>query len=222
MIVLKNICKSFKEKNDTSFHALKNINLSICDGEVVVIKGVSGSGKSTLLSIIGSIMRPTSGTVEIDGENIVSLSDFHLSHYRNKKIGIVTQSFHLFDELSVRDNLLAPLVISKLSSLEIDKRINKAMGIANISHKANSKIYTLSGGEKQRCIIARALTNEPSIILCDEPTANLDKTNSIIFIEIIKKLKELNKIVIIATHDKLFEEFDIVDKIINIDEGSIE
>ena len=167
-------------------------------------------------------MRPTSGLVEIDGFNIASLSDFHISHYRNKTIGFVTQSFHLFDSLNVRDNLLPPLVVNNYTSKEIDEHINKAMEIANISHKANSKVSTLSGGEKQRCMIARALVHEPSIILCDEPTANLDKKNSVIFIQIIKKLKTLNKTIVIATHDPLFDKLDIVDKVIKIKEGAIE
>ena len=222
MILVKNISKSFAENGDDTFHALKDINLSINSGECVVLKGVSGSGKSTLLSIIGAIMKPTSGSVEIDGFNIVSLSDFHISHYRNKTIGFVTQSFHLFEHLNVKDNLLAPLVINDYTSKEIDERIANAMEIANISHKAKSKISTLSGGEKQRCMIARALVNEPSIILCDEPTANLDEKNSLIFIKIIKKLKNLNKTVIIATHDPLFDEQEMINKVVNISEGTLE
>lgn len=221
MIVIKDIYKSFTQGDD-KFYALKNINLSIESGECVVLKGVSGSGKSTLLSIIGSIMRPTSGSVEIDGFNIVSLSDFHISHYRNKTMGFVTQSFHLFEHLSVRDNLLAPLVINEYSDKDIQKRIDEAMEIANISHKANSKIFTLSGGEKQRCMIARALVNKPSIILCDEPTANLDKENSLIFINILKKLKNLNKTIIIATHDPLFDKEEFVDMVLNINGGVLE
>lgn len=222
MIVVKNICKSFTQGSNGTFHALKNINISIESGECVVFKGVSGSGKSTLLSIIGAIMKPSSGSVEIDGYNIVSLSDFHISHYRNKTIGFVTQSFHLFDGLSVKDNLLAPLVINDYTSKEIQEHISQAMEIANISHKQKSKVVTLSGGEKQRCMIARALVNNPSIILCDEPTANLDEKNSLMFIKIIKKLKSLNKTIIIATHDPLFDRDDVVDIVININEGTLE
>lgn len=222
MIVIKNICKSFAQGSDDTFHALKSINLTIASGECIVFKGVSGSGKSTLLSIIGAIMKPSSGSVEIDGFNIVSLSDFHISHYRNKTIGFVTQSFHLFDRLSVKDNLLAPLVINDYTSKEIDEHINKAMEVANISHKHNSKVSTLSGGEKQRCMIARALVNSPSIILCDEPTANLDEKNSLMFIKIIKKLKSLNKTIVIATHDPLFDTEDVVDVVVNINEGILE
>ncbi len=222
LIVLRDVCKSFTQKTENSFYALKNINLQIKDAECIVLSGISGSGKSTLLSIIGAIMRPTSGSVEIDGNNIVSLSDYHLSHYRNKTIGFVTQSFYLFENLSVKENLLAPLVINDLSFSEIDKKIDDALELANIAHKADQKASSLSGGEKQRCIVARALVNDPSIILCDEPTANLDRANSLHFMKIIKRLKDLKKTVIIATHDPLFNELDCVDRFVKIKEGILE
>ncbi len=221
MINIKNLYKSFIT-GEEKFHALKDINLNVKSAECLVLKGISGSGKSTLLSIIGAIMKPTSGAVEIEGENIVSLSDFHLSKYRNTKIGFVTQSFHLFDELSVKDNLIIPLVITNLSNEEVTKQIDEAMQIANISHKAKQKVVTLSGGEKQRCIIARALVNRPEIILCDEPTANLDRDNSLKFIKIITRLKEMKKTIIIATHDPLFDDLSCVDRVVYIEDGSLE
>ncbi len=222
MIVIKELYKSFKTNEKESFYALKNINLTLKDGECLILKGISGSGKSTLLSIIGAIMKPTSGAVEVNKQNIVSLSDFHASEYRSKQIGFVTQSFHLFDELSIRDNLLVPLVITNLSSDEVEKRIDEAMSISNISHKANQKVSTLSGGEKQRCVIARALVNQPEIILCDEPTANLDYENSLIFIKIITKLKEMKKTVIIATHDPLFDKVACANRVLLLKDGSLE
>ncbi len=222
MIVVKKLDKKFTQDKAKSFHAIKDINLTIADGECIVLKGISGSGKSTLLSIIGGIMKPTSGVVEVDGENIVSLSDFHASNYRNTKIGFITQSFHLFDELSVEDNISIPLIVTKLSNDEADKNIAHAMETANISHKAKQKVKTLSGGEKQRCIIARALVNNPKIILCDEPTANLDHNNSIKLMEIIKRLKKMKKTIIIATHDPLFDKLTCVDRTLNIKEGSLE
>jgi len=217
MIQVKNLNKYFDK-----YQALKDINLNINDGECIILNGVSGSGKTTLLSIIGAIMKPTSGAVEISGENIVSFSDFHASNYRNTKVGFVTQSFHLFDELSVKENIFVPLVITNLSDDETNSHVEYAMQIANISHKANQKTKNLSGGEKQRCIIARALVNQPQIILCDEPTANLDFDNSLKFIEIITKLKEMKKTIIIATHDPIFNNLSCVDRNINIKEGSIE
>ncbi len=220
MIQIREISKSFKQKNET-FHALKNINITIKDGELVVLKGVSGSGKSTLLNIIASVMKPTSGEVLVNGENIVSLSDIHSSNYRKKQIGFITQSFHLFDELSVKENLLPPLVIQNLSSTEIEEKIQNALKIANISHKENQKVSTLSGGEKQRTIIARAIVNDPNIILCDEPTANLDRENSLVFIESMKRLKQDCKTIIISTHDQIFDNLAFIDRTISIKDGEI-
>jgi len=222
MIVLKEINKIFHQNQTEDFYALKNINLSINDGEFLVLNGISGSGKSTLLSIMGGIMKPTSGGVEVDGENIASLSDFHLSNYRNKTVGFVTQSFYLFDEFSVKDNIMVPLVIGNLDNDEVLNRLNYAMDVANISHKSDQIVKNLSGGEKQRCVIARALVNNPQIILCDEPTANLDSANSLKFIEIMQKLKDMKKTVFIATHDPLFHDLACVDRVLNIKEGSLE
>lgn len=217
MIKLKNVYKSFK--NTT---VLQDISLEIKEGEFVVLSGVSGSGKSTLLSIIGAIMKPSSGLVEVDGENIVSLSDFHLSEYRTSVIGFVTQSFHLFEMLSVKENVIAPLILNKLTQKEMLDKRDEAMIKAEILHKSNQVVSTLSGGEKQRCMIARALVNNPKIILCDEPTANLDKANSLKFIEIMKQLQKTGKTIVIATHDPLVIELDLVDRVIKIDEGTIE
>jgi len=217
MIKLQNVCKNFGKTT-----VLDDISLEIVQGTCSVLSGVSGSGKSTLLSILGAIMKPSSGLVEVDGLNIVSLNDFYLSKYRGDSIGFVTQAFHLFDELDVRDNVVVPLLLSDFSQKEIQQKVDTAMGIASIEHKAQSKVTTLSGGEKQRCMIARALVNNPKIILCDEPTANLDKENSLKFIQIIKELKESGKTIMIATHDPLISELEWIDNIINITEGKIE
>jgi len=220
MLQLKNINKTVKTLNDT-FHILKNINLTIKKGEVIYLKGVSGSGKTTLLNIIASTMKPTDGEVQVEGENIVSFSDIYSSEYRKNRVGLITQSFYLFDELSVEENLLVPVVIKDITKQEIEEQIEKSLKIANIFHKRAQKISTLSGGEKQRTVIARAIINNPDIILCDEPTANLDMANSLIFIEIIKRLKESGKTIIIATHDQLFEKQDFIDRIIFIEDGQI-
>lgn len=222
MIKIKSLYKSFAENTQGSFHALKDINIEIKEGEVLVINGISGSGKSTLLSIIGAIMKPTSGAVEVDGDNIVSFGDYHASLYRQNAVGFITQSFHLFDLFSVKENLFAALSITDLTLGEIEERIQKAMEVANISHKKDALVSTLSGGEKQRCIIARALINEPQIILCDEPTANLDRENSLEFVKIIQKLKEMKKTVLVATHDPIFDNLDFVDKVVHIKDGELE
>jgi len=217
MIILDNVSKSFGKAE-----VLKGISLEIKEGECIVFSGVSGSGKSTLLSIIGALMKPSSGLVQVDSLNIASLNDYHLSNYRGENLGFITQSFHLLEMLSVRENVVVPLLLSKLNQNEIENRVNEAMCISSIEHKSQNEVYTLSGGEKQRCIIARALVNNPKIILCDEPTANLDKENSLKFAQIIKTLKSSGKTIIIATHDPLISELEWVDKVIKIDEGKIE
>ena len=221
MIEIQNICKSFNSTLNT-ISVLKDINLSLKKGEVLVIYGESGSGKSTLLSIIASAMKPSSGKILVDGQNIVSFSDIHASEYRKNRIGFITQSFHLFDELNLHDNLLPPLLIRNLTKNEIEKSIDNALKIANISHKKEFKTSTLSGGERQRAIIARAIVNDPDIIICDEPTANLDECNSLIFVQMLRSLQAKGKTLIIASHDPLFKTQDFVNRIITIKDGSLE
>lgn len=221
-IQLKNLNKIYNETKQNQFTALNNINLNISDGEMIILRGKSGSGKSTLLSLIAGLTKPTSGDVIVNSENISKLPDIYVSKYRNEQIGFIFQSFNLISGLSTYENVLAPLVLSGFKQEVLDEKINEALEIANISHKAKQNIESLSGGEKQRCAIARALVMSPSIILADEPTANLDKSNSLIFIEMLKKFKSLNKTVIVATHDSLFEDLDFVDRYIDIKDGSLE
>lgn len=221
MIKIKNLNKLFYENSKKEFYALKNINLEIPTSSFIVLKGVSGSGKSTLLSLIATMDKPTSGEIIIDDESIAKLPDLHASNFRAKKIGFIFQSYNLFNELSVKDNVSIPLIPLGYSQKQIDEKVLKSLEIANISHKKEELVLNLSGGEKQRCAIARALVNDSNIILCDEPTANLDYDNSIRFIETLKELKKLNKTIIVATHDPIFDNLDFVDKIINIKNGII-
>ena len=221
MIKIENLNKIFNENTKKEFHALKNINLEINDSSCTILKGISGSGKSTLLSIIGTLLKPTSGNIQIDNENVAKLPDLHASNFRARKLGFIFQSYNLFDTLSVKDNVSISLIPLGFSQKQIDEMVLKALELANINHKKDELVYNLSGGEKQRCAIARAMVNNPEIILCDEPTANLDYDNSIIFIETIKKLKALNKTIIVATHDPIFDNLEFVDKIVNIKNGII-
>ncbi len=218
-IVINNLHKIYNEGKQSEFSALKNISISIDDGQIVIVKGVSGSGKSTLLSLIAAFSKPSKGKILIDGENISKLPDIFASNFRNEKIGFIFQSFNLIEGLSVADNILAPLVLTSDTQNEVDKKLKIALNLANISHKKDQNVADLSGGEKQRCAIARALVNNPSIILADEPTANLDRENSLKFVEILKKFKELKKIVIVATHDTVFDNLPFVDKYISIANG---
>ncbi|MFY4844154.1 ABC transporter ATP-binding protein [Aliarcobacter butzleri] len=221
MIKIKNLNKIFYENTNKEFYALKDINLNIKKSSCVVLKGVSGSGKSTLLSLIATLQKPTSGEIVVENESIAKLPDFHASNFRARKIGFIFQSFNLFNELSVKDNISLPLIPLGFSQKQIDEKVISTLKLANILHKKDELVSNLSGGEKQRCAIARALVNDCEIILCDEPTANLDYENSKNFIEILKELKELKKTIIIATHDPIFDNLDFVDSEILIKNGQI-
>ncbi|SFV55047.1 ABC-type antimicrobial peptide transport system, ATPase component [hydrothermal vent metagenome] len=221
MITLKSIYKIFNENTPQEFKALKNINLEIKQGETIILSGVSGSGKSTLLSIIASLDRPSSGMVSVNGELVSKLPDYHSSLYRSKEIGFIFQHFNLLESLTVEDNILAPLIPLGIDILEAKEMVNSAMKKAHIEHKAFQSIRELSGGEKQRCAIARALVREPNIIICDEPTANLDKENSLKFIEILHQLSLENKTIIVATHDSLFENLNFESRLIYMEDGII-
>ena len=221
MIKIKNLNKIFNENTKKEFHALKDINLEIQSSTCVILKGVSGSGKSTLLSIIGTLSKPSSGDIIVNEDSIAKLPDLHASAYRASNLGFIFQSYNLFNELDVCANVSIPLVPLGFTQKQINEKVNIALKLANIEHKKNETVSNLSGGEKQRVAIARALVNDPDIILCDEPTANLDRDNSLKFIDAIRELKTLNKTIIIATHDPIFDNLDFVEKVINIKDGEI-
>ena len=220
-IVIQNLNKLYNPNKPNAFYALKNINLSIEDGEVVILKGVSGSGKSTLLSLIGGLSKPSSGEILVNAQNIAKLPDIMSSAFRHTEIGFIFQSFNLLEGLSVYQNILAPLALTPLSKEAIHEKVSRAMQLANIEHKKDQNVGSLSGGERQRCAIARAVVMEPQIILADEPTANLDKENSLIFIEILKKFKTLHKTVVIATHDTLFDDLACIDRCVLMRDGEL-
>ena len=218
-IEIKNLNKIYNLNKSNEFHALKDINLEIKKGEIVILKGVSGSGKSTLLSLLGALGQPTSGDIIVEGHSIAKLPDNHASKYRNTKIGFIFQSFNLIEQLTVKENVLAPLIVNGKKNKE--QKVQDTLALANISHKANEIVANLSGGEKQRCAIARALVTSPHIILADEPTANLDKDNSLKFIEILKEFKTFGITVVVATHDSLFDDLAFVDRYVDIEDGEI-
>jgi len=220
MIKIENLNRIFQDGND-EINVLKGIDLDVAKGECVILKGISGSGKTTLLSIIAGLDRPSSGKLLVDGEPIAKLPDEHLSAFRAKRIGMVFQHFNLLEHLSVYENVIVPLVPTDISKDEAKQKAEEAMKLANISHKAQMESSRLSGGEKQRVAIARALVADPDLILCDEPTANLDRANSLKFIEIIKHLHEMGKTIIIATHDPLFDALEFDHRVVPMEAGEI-
>jgi len=209
------------QAGEEKFHALKDIDLTVERGECVILRGISGSGKTTLLSIIAGLDHPSSGELLVEGEPIAKLPDRHLSRFRGRHLGMIFQHYNLMEHLSARDNVAVPLIPQGLTMKELRERVDEAMRLANIAHKADQGAGRLSGGEKQRVAIARALAARPEIILCDEPTANLDRDNARRFLEILAKLHAMGKTIIIATHDPIFEELPFEARVVEMENGAI-
>jgi putative ABC transport system ATP-binding protein len=221
MIKLKNVTKTYEINTNNIITALKDINLSVGEGEVVVLRGASGSGKSSVLSLIAALSKPTSGEVIVDSKHISKLPDNFASEYRRDNIGFIFQKYNLISTLSVKENILLPLVPLNPDADVVEEKLKRVMEMFKIEHKADAIIKNLSGGEQQRVAIARANVNDPKIIIADEPTANLDEKLSLHFIEMLRELKALKKTIIIATHDPLFFGLDVVDREIEMHDGVI-
>lgn len=221
MINIRGVSLVYNQGKQNEFCALKNINLDVNNGELVILKGVSGSGKSTLLSLIALLQKPTSGEILIDGTNIAKLPDAFCSEFRHKRLGLVFQNFNLIEGLSVYENLLAPFALTNFKANVREEMIKKALELANIAHKRDENVSNLSGGERQRCAVARALSMDADIILADEPTANLDRDNARAFLGLLESFKALKKSVIVATHDSIFDELKATDRVVNLQNGEI-
>ena len=220
MITLHDVRKVYTSANEEVV-ALKKIALHVSAGEFCVLKGASGSGKSTVLSLIAGLSKPSSGEVIVDGKQISKLPDTFSAHFRRSYIGFIFQKYHLIPTLSVKDNIIVPLIPENLSLVDIEQRVQNVMEKFSIAHKATSMVKYLSGGEQQRVAIARALVNNPKIILADEPTANLDSVLSMELIRIFEMLKKEGVSIIVATHDPLFFDLACVDTIIEMKNGEI-
>lgn len=205
MIEAKNIHKIYRN-GSKELHVLKGIDLRIEKGEFVSIFGPSGAGKSTLLHILGGLDEPTEGKVLLDGEDIYRQGDRKKAHIRNKKIGFVFQFYHLLPEFSALENVLLPAMINgaKTSSGQnIREKGKKLLELMGLNDRINHRPSQLSGGEQQRVVVARALVNEPRLLLCDEPTGNLDSKTGEGIIELLCRLnKEKNTTVVVVTHEE--------------------
>ena len=200
MLKGNNISKSFGD-----IKVLDNINLEFKLGNIVSIFGGSGAGKSTLLYILSTLEKPDLGSVEFKEKNLISLSGDDLSKFRNENIGFVFQSHNLLSEFNVFENICIPGYVSKDKSRGVEERANQLIKDLDIQDKSKNMPNQLSGGEQQRVAIARSLINSPDIIFADEPTGNLDETNSKKFISLIKKLnKKYKKTFVIVSHNKEF------------------
>ncbi|MCK9161491.1 MAG: ABC transporter ATP-binding protein [Arcobacter butzleri] len=221
MIKIENLYKIYETPSKEEQIALDNINLDIEEGECVLLRGHSGSGKSTLLSIIAGILKPSKGFIEVDGAKLSKVPDNFSTIFRRDHIGNIFQKYNLIPDLSVTDNVIAPLIPTDISYQKLIEQGTRAMKIANIYHKKDNLAKNLSGGEQQRCAIARAMVNDPKLILADEPSANLDPELTQQFIQEMHKLKELHKTIIIASHDDILFKSDLFTKVVFLDKGKI-
>ena len=201
LVRLRNVAKLFRRGSE-EVHVLNDLDLEIAPGEFLALMGPSGSGKSTLLNLLAGLDRPTSGTIEVAGERIDSLSRADLAHWRSRHVGFVFQFYNLLPVLSAERNVELPLLLTSLSSAQRKKHVATALEIVGLSHRAGHTPRTLSGGEQQRVGIARAIVTDPTLILADEPTGDLDRKSGDGILDLLQGLnREQGKTIIMVTHD---------------------
>ena len=220
MIEINNVNKTYNRGKANAFQALKDVSITIEDGEMIAIIGKSGAGKSTLMHIIGCIDDFESGTYILNGEDISTIGESSRAKIRNKDIGIVMQDFALVEDYTAIENVMIPLYFTKGKLTESKKTIaRKALQKVGIGELESKKVNKLSGGQKQRVAIARAIVNNPSILLADEPTGALDIKTSAEIMGLFRELNEQGITVIIITHD--MEVADACERVIEISDGRI-
>ena len=216
MIEVKNIRKSFGD-----LEVLKGVNLSVEKGEIVAIVGKSGAGKTTLLQIIGTLDRPTSGQVLIDGKDVFAMNDKQLAAFRNKNIGFIFQFHQLLPEFTALENVMIPAMIAGEKRSLMEQRAKSLLCELGLADRLDHKPKELSGGEKQRVAAARAMMMSPDIILADEPSGSLDESNKKELHRLLREMREkFNQTILIVTHDK--ESAAISDRVLEIVDGVIQ
>ncbi len=217
ILKVENLTKVYG-KNTTKVVALDHVSFTVDKGEFVAIVGASGSGKSTLLHLLGGVDRPTSGKVYIDGEDIFNFNDDKLAIFRRRQVGLIYQFYNLIPILNVEENITLPL---SLDNREIDQeKLNEMLKILGLENRKNHLPNELSGGQQQKTSIGRALITNPTIVLADEPTGNLDSKSSDEIVALLKKTnKELKQTIIMITHN--LEIAKVADRIIKLEDGKI-
>ena len=201
LVNVESVDKVF-HRGSEDIHVLSNLSLSVPPGEFVALMGPSGSGKSTLLNLIGGLDHPTRGTVTIGGEKVDQLSDRALAAWRSRHIGFVFQLYNLMPMLTAERNVELPLLLTHLSRAERRKHVEAALTVVGLSHRTKHYPRTLSGGEQQRVGIARAIVTDPTLLLCDEPTGDLDRKSGDEILDLLQALnREHGKTIVMVTHD---------------------
>ncbi len=201
MIELIDVHRDF-QVGDTVVHALDDISLTMTRGEYVSIMGPSGSGKSTLLNVLGLLDQPSSGEYRLNQRNVTTLNDIEQATVRREQIGFVFQSFHLIPRLTAAENIELPMMLAGIAPLERQRRVRDALQRVTLTDRAEHRPDQLSGGQRQRTAIARAIIMQPSIMLADEPTGNLDRHSGMDVMEILEALNQSGIILIVVTHDQ--------------------
>ena len=219
-IEAKTLSKKYRIGNNQFFYAVSNVNIEIASGEMIIISGPNGSGKTTLLSMLGGMIKPSRGSISIQDNIITEMDQKTLTSFRKKNIGFVFQTFRLIDSLTVIENVELVLNLNGVKSPESFRKAEALLNGLNILHKSKAYPDVLSGGEKQKVAIARAVANNPGIILADEPTGSLDSKSGKETIELLSKIaKEEKKSVIIVSHDNRI--FKYADRLFQMEDGVI-
>jgi putative ABC transport system ATP-binding protein len=201
LVRLRKVAKDYKRGAET-VHVLHELDLDIPKGDFLALMGPSGSGKSTLLNLIGGLDRPSGGTIEIAGQRTDSLSDGALGKWRANHVGFVFQMYNLLPVLTAERNVELPLLLTSLSSADRHKRVSAALSLVGLSERAKHKPRELSGGQEQRVGIARAIVSDPTLLLCDEPTGDLDRKSGDEILDLLQALNtQQGKTIIMVTHD---------------------
>lgn len=220
LIDLKGVSRSYKLNRKNTVNAVKGVDLTVREGEIVALTGPSGSGKSTLMHLIAGLDRPTEGEVMVDEHSVGKMSESKLAHYRNQTVGVVFQFFYLQPFLKVDRNIEVPLMFARTKRPTRAKPIAEVIDAVHLTDRSTFLPKELSGGQMQRVAIARALVNKPKILLADEPTGNLDSKNSDAIMELLQTIREhLGTTMIIVTHDPRVAAW--ADRIIRLEDGRI-
>ena len=218
LLDVKHIKKVYRTRgNETT--ALRDIDFGVQEGEFVAIMGESGSGKTTLLNITATFDEPTEGKIELNGQDLSKIPSKQIAQFRREELGFVFQDFNVLDTFNNKDNILLPLVLSDVPKHEMDKRLDEVSEFVGIEHLLNKNPYEISGGQRQRIAIARALINQPKLLLADEPTGNLDSATSSQILDVLRSVNEAGNTIMMVTHSvKAASE---ADRVLFIKDGKI-